>query len=98
MHSMLFYRKHLAGGFGLFWRQIVIKSSSLPIISRLRNRYDVKSADADKLLSGKYTPDVHCRLMSVYPEGRIPLFTCFFLIKYLMFIVFFFSQFLSGGS
>ncbi|KAA1113458.1 hypothetical protein PGT21_031932 [Puccinia graminis f. sp. tritici] len=68
MHSILFYRKHLAGGFGLFWRQIVIKLSSLPVISRLTNRYNVKAADADKLLSGKYTPDVHCRLMSVYPE------------------------------
>ncbi|PLW16948.1 hypothetical protein PCANC_13911 [Puccinia coronata f. sp. avenae] len=68
VHSILFYRKHLAGGFSLFWRQLIVNLSDLPIISRLVNPSEEKLRRTNQVLTDKYASDVHCRLMSVYPE------------------------------
>ncbi|KAI7944283.1 hypothetical protein MJO28_011811 [Puccinia striiformis f. sp. tritici] len=68
MHSLLFYRKHLSGGFALFWRQLKRSLSDSPIISRLIHRHETELTKADRLARPRYTGDIHCRLMSVYPE------------------------------
>ncbi|WAQ88485.1 hypothetical protein PtA15_9A612 [Puccinia triticina] len=68
VHSVLFYRKHLSGGFRLFWRQMKINMLALPLVSRLITRREAKSLKAKRPPIEEFTTDVHCRLMSVYPE------------------------------
>jgi len=68
VHSVLFYRKHLVGGFSLFWQQLILNASNLPLISRLRYFSGENPAQSKRMLAEKYTSDVHCRLMSAYPE------------------------------
>lgn len=90
-HSILFYRKHLASGFRVFWRQFRWNSSNPLRLSRSKLPPGDKTSIKKYQIDEKYMSDVHCRLMSAYPEvpqwwfmliGLISMAMAVFMIEY----------------